>query len=1520
MSQSNQIHSDILDAHSRAVNMDSVLRLMIKHPYKDDYITLGDYLAIFVLSWNTKSVDSIAQKFKDIFDTNNNLAEDAAAMSIEMIKICLTACTDLVDKLGGRQDVITIGSMFSTIKEYMDTMNESIKDANDISNVDLTTFNNTYQQIVSLPEEEYMIKRVRYLIKVSLLHLAISSMGYDATYAKAVNVSKGILTTVLNRDIMELFDTPTIDVEDGGLIDYYQNVIEAIRTGDRSGINHPNFRGVLVNAADAYSSDELRRDILSMKRITSPDYYMSVASMFKVQQVSSFYDIQPGTPHYIFKGAEYYALLGQYTYYNPVNSSMGVYRSFIDEKLDIIATSGMFYNFISPIFINVSYIEDIENFYTSYGIRRRIDIVNEQNTIKPIEESVYVLNNDMDSGVVGVTEHIPTHTSVRYYPTYNDSGITVEDGPDIFNMSVPSQEVPYIIYVDAESNIRSKLFTGTVDGKYPNYKALIDDKKIAKSPNSIYVVVWSKSFKNSSITKIARASLFISTFNLETGTLDVETLQKKRSGFTKKTSDAVNKSLYFLTMGEGTDIMSRGNFKITEWTFEESSFMDAILNSDILRWWLSISEDQHTIASKKTKQLTFVHSSPFNRSKQGIDNSLRISAKRRVSSEDIVTNVFTSNGMRETVIKAGDKYLHCTYRTDTNTSMPKFLNILPKLLEYFTSVSEMYDFKYRYLHKISGLIPPQAVWTSDKSRTTAELHSDESLGMLIEHDPGLFTSSYNEVCAKTEHPVVVEDVESWEELDAVGRSGVKRKVLHFSRSDGTTTAYGCNKTNFPFVGVRTNSTSTSDGFPYAPCCFPTPQMGEDGSGFSKLYQKYTSGVLPLQYSINASSITKKRYALQIDEKAFLPADLIKSIKDLIPGPSKTLVRNGSKVTKGYNSLIRSGVHISQSSIIHCIIITGFDSNSQAYLDGIRPVGVESILGTYTNDSSQYENDEGIVANIRMMMANSIDPSLVSQEMLSYNYEDRIKYLSDRSSFLDPAIAIRAIEEYFLINLYCYYQGSETSGVDSGSVMIPIHDSYYTRQYIPGRINVLCMITRVRMNINGVNIQCEPIAAANKTSVTYIFADAENESLHSIPHDMVKDAYNMISIGNEGYDKNLNMERCLDDILPGTIESQSVDRRGKVSYFNVDYQTNKYSVFTEPHQPINIKETQEFTRCSSQLCLHLFGTPSSHSIVNGRVDGYWYTINSRGNGMFIPLNGEPERYGGNVYDSPVPSSGKSIIVKRRILERTNLIINEVIFFLYSLYVNNDRLNSTVKEFVIKYLSYTKEYNGDSADFYDVSAIPRLLPKTNSIETAITELNKTIPSLITERGILCYSKEYYDRLKTMISSFRLKMSINDMKIIRYIRGYYTSSSDYIKQDNTSVFHTEKELIRWKESIELSTKYEEFFKENNVITPELSDKRDPFVFNMDGNYYLIQNASYNSDPSTIAKVWRDKGYNPGFEVKGSSDEEYDIFCIDSDGKLVLCHKSSIDNGLKTIYYGSPQSFNDNTSTSNGGALLPL
>jgi len=1544
MSKGADFHREILQAYKVATDTDVPLRMIMRTP-EGEYAPFEIYIGMTILSGNRKDLDDLTEIYTRISHSGNRDTDAILAGSLGvrfayravrrvMDNFIDSVPEDELEDVRNNFDEIGLGSDFENLVSVQRDM-EQLSDVPSFKIEDAR-----FEEIQA--SDDYLLYRTVYLLKVASIIFKLDEIGIDGVVAEDDELTNSLVVGYVKFDTKEsyreLIQTPTYLLDEPSEYDEYGIATEIVAVLSKGGLSKKRLvkMGLSSETAEVVFEGLDFKDIKKVDR-ERYDYYMSIeyaSSVANLLHESSLTQDQLEDP---FDVEQYISRMEYLPYRDYLTYVLGIYYSYIDKSVNIVSVSKAFFETSSD---SVFIYNDINRL--SINIQ---DWLENEGGVSEVSSSIIQSMSQLSAyteGTIAISKHTPTNSSTRFYPTFRGSKIDKTDGLEIFDLASTSREVLYIVYVDGEGNERSKLYTGTVEGHSPDYETILNRKKLDKTPHHIYMLVWSKTFRTSIISDIPKASLFVVDIDLIQGSIDVESFYRKDGDTITDTTASVEASLDFLELGKGTTVVSRGSFRIYGWEppYREESFIELSLTDPIFSLWVTVPEDQHTVAIKGSKQLSFVYASPFGGDRKG--SGVKINAKKRITSEAMVDRVYTSKKSTSSKYKVDEetRYLLCTYTTNSSTSIESLLKSLPSVLEYYMDIEEPANDKYIRMHEAAGITEQETKWISDVQRGVRERYDNERLTSLMEADNRLFSVDYASVCPNARQPVKVpkKDLKKWKKTKIAGKKAdINRTVIRMGGN-----YYGCDTSDFPYIGVRTNNTSTSSAYGYAPCCFPKPQNGEvvDGTPVkSQLVSDYENGVDPQDSKNKGESLTVDRYSLKEDTYAKVPGDLSLLLEDYKVEFEPPKEGRGRRETISLDVPARIGVPRSPSSIIHSILKSGVPTDSKAYADGVREIvetegdmedeEAKSKMGVYSYDNSSIQREE-YVERVRAKMAESTHPNLLAQEMYNYNPEDRIKLLGDPLVYLDPKLFINAIEEYFNLNIYCFVQGTEKGGTDSGSLAIPYHEHFYCKPYRPTRRVLLIMMVKISAKSESFNneYQCEPIVMAYKKSGRHLWdlsesmdSDSEVGRRSMFNEEMSyiwETSYETLTWGRT-VESNIYSGPAVADRLPGKMFSQKIDSKGKAYSFEMRHRKVRYTVITDPTRPYNKPTTLgDSPRCTHKKCIELFGKPTCHSLRNGKVDGYWYPVSGRVRGFYVPLT-DGRTMGTEAYDPPIVEKGESNVMKWYRFGRSILFIRELITYMYYFV----RLDGHLSFWQNKVITYQGDYTGDGLDFYRFEEVGRNLPEANTLEDTMLNVYNMKTGLVDkvdgEYMVIAYSEKFRGKLKYLLKEIALSVQAEQDARPKHIRGYYSQSTDYIQRPNETVFHTADELTNWKLSSIVKTKEEGLTYEHSKITWDLSDRVTPYVYRKDKTYFLVQNVFHTVQAEYVALVWREQGYNPGYFTEGYTDEKPDVYCIDSTGELVLVSKSKKARPLSVLYYGSPMSYREGIEK-NQAALLCL
>ena len=604
---------------------------------------------------------------------------------------------------------------------------------------------------------------------------------------------------------------------------------------------------------------------------------------------------------------------------------------------------------------------------------------------------------------------------------------------------------------------------------------------------------------------------------------------------------------------------------------------------------------------------------------------------------------------------------------------------------------------------------------------------------------------------------------------------------------------------------------------------------------------------------------------------------------------------------------RYGVNHNTNSFLHCIC--------------------NAVDDPYYLEQPNSIAKDNYISHLRQYIAHNITPDLLKQELYDYTNVEILELLQDESKFYDPSLIYRAVEEIFGINIYVFTPGVNTMG----ALDVPRFKIFHSRPPRLQRPTVVIFKTWGSESNGLLYPQCELIVDLDETKreteretnkdqirIMKLFGAEMTEVCHKALQNTLKTI-----TWNSQPDNTLvaysNIYYYIDHygIFKVGVESlavsQFIDDNGKMRALTVRLKDQQeVTIMTLPSQPENLPVTKEIQRLNSELALRIFGQPTAITRDGlNQIDGFWFAILDIPHAEYIPIVPQEIPYLNLLpIGPPNPLLVLNINVTGRLhkLRRTLNIITQLVRWLYELGRATQPIN--VDSFVERYMTQDSDFNeltDDSADYYDLSRIPRKLPMVPTIEDAIAIMTPLAPSLFTQERIVLYNQTFAQRIVNMLrdySNLRFGMLPED---IEYIAGYYQLESDFATVPFSKIFITEKELNAWVASLKSSQNYSQYYNIHDTVEVTMAFSSDPYLYrDTDGKIYIIQNVLGGNKQKAlaIATQWARTKINIGFDSQPLLDfVPHMIYGVSQSANLIPIYDNTKEapRFVKLIYYGS-------------------
>ena len=1098
-------------------------------------------------------------------------------------------------------------------------------------------------------------------------------------------------------------------------------------------------------------------------------------------------------------------------------------------------------------------------------------------------------------------------TTTAYRPKLLGKSVTVDDGLDIFNYSIPSVYAPFIKYVDKFGKAYYKVYNGGKLESEPNYDLTIIKKEKSNRPNTIYITLWLGDYNSDGSVQIKNAikeSFFTVLYNLDNNYLTVEAPigVSGKKGLVREKEVAIARAqnaMPNIVFGSGQETRVKGNFKLWNINLDESLFLHMILNFPVLSVYLY---DEETVTPHAFKQRLDIHfrsiysdikEAETRSEESNIANyaSVSITINNKITTVEDNYQIMTDDGPRLQKVAAQTPYLSIKVSKATSKeTLEEFVKLFQILIGYYRqnveTVQELYD------TIIPGVRDELQVLLSGKNKKIEKQGgkgkskgnkygkgSTNRIDDLKAKAPDLFVEPFSRLCQAKHQPIIIDpaDIEEFTN-QRFGPKNMKRQVMPFPK-DNPIWYFGCPDDAIPYPGVKLNNRMPNkDKYPYFPCCAETDSMAP---GSNSKYRKYIENV-PIDRKRGAKAEKKisTNKILRSERVAFLP----KNINELV-----------NAYTDNPIDMVRFGVPNSINSLLHCVCVAVDDPQYYAIED-------DEELELYINGLRQY-------------IADHVDPALLKQEMFDYDDDEIISYLTKTNEYYDPSLVYRAVEEIFGVNIYVFTTLDNGDGV----IDIPRFKVFHSR---PERLYrpTIVIIKTMGSESNGLEFpQCELIVDFDrqKNEIVKLFGASMTKICHNVLIGVMKTlSWEPEPARDRTFSVHANLFYYIDhpDIFRTPIVSQYIDDYGKMRAITLDLGSSGFATIqTIPSQPENIPHSQEIHRMTFELATRMLGNPiaCTRDIYN-RIDGLWYQIMDVKFGEYVPI--VPINATGVLDDlevgrlNPLVPEGENLTGRMSVLKRTLNIIIQIVRWLYELALSDGVPDPLT--FAQRYMAIDEEPVEDSAVYYDLSALDRKLPSYNTIDEALADMETIIPDLISNGMIIMYNKTFADRMIRMLTDYDNLRQGMDHTRKNYIDNFFERDTDFIQNPGSKIFISNKDLDAWLLSLKSTQDYSKYFKINKTLTVNMKSIMDPIIYeHNDGTMYIIQNVIGGSYAKAlaVAQTWKNYKINVGSNATPVQvTPPHVIYSISPTSiiKPIQDHRNGNTDFLKILYFGPSNS----------------
>lgn len=1046
--------------------------------------------------------------------------------------------------------------------------------------------------------------------------------------------------------------------------------------------------------------------------------------------------------------------------------------------------------------------------------------------------------------------------------------LTVEDGLDLFNYSVPSMFAPFIRYIDEMGQVYTKVYTGTGVDDQPRYQNIVAEGR-EQARSVLLLTLWLSDLNSPYSEELKYApkeEFFAVVYYLDQNHLTVEVPiePEEKRGLIEDPEEAfarLAQALPFLQLGLREEIQVKGSFDIFNLELDETFFLDTVLIEPVMNNYLYMEESVRPFSLKRRIDLYY----------------------HPMMVDDAYINAANVSMIVSQRSEGDSKYVHISVtQAESEQELEVFFHIFDLLLRLYLRELPATQEAYARLPELTNLAQLSKREKEVDPNKATRRRSKKSILELVEKAPQIFTRNYSRSCQSYRQPVILEpeEVDEWTStFISIKNKLEERRVIRFPKEEPSF-FFGCPNDRIPYPDLTKNR----DGNTLVPCCFAS--RNEEGES---LYEDYLAD-RPIDFRPGAQG-----------------NNLIITNKILLPGRVGVLPVTVESVLSKANiqgRLVRYGVSYAPDSLLHCICVAVED---------------ERYLELDEEDRQQY------IREVRRYIARNIDPHVLMQELYDYQVQDIEEYLDDEDSYLDPALYYRAIEEIYNINLYVFRSAENEV---SGEIDLPRYKSFHARP-LRDRLSVLILKNYGSESDGLLNPQCELIVDNSDRSVVKVFDMSMTNVCHSILTKAVQTMTGQIQGMAIALYRNLYYQADHLTLYPWTAEAQIIDENGKVRAIVFRLEDGLgLTLYTIPSQPLSLPIAEDLPHIPLSRAQALFpdsttgGSRITAYSINdqGDVVGVWIKVLEVEHAEYIPVL--PERVNLPLPQIPPPSlfvmEESDITFRLRKVKRDAKILVQLIRWLYQIALQ--RRNTTPEEWLQSYVVVRDPPSTDSATYYDFSRLTRKLPQQEwpSSKEAIVALGRVAPTFVEGNKVAIYGQELFYKVKAMLLDYdRLTYDAFDRPPM-ILEDYYHGIDDFIANPQSKLFLNEADFQAW---LDRNRSPESNYP---LVRAILTDAHPvtPYIYRFKDRLMMVQNCTQGDQATAlaIAYVWYYYRVNLGYYARPLSHvPAHIVYGLTTDGQLqiLLDERGNSDSYLEIVYHGASL---DYVPPRRYAALLPL
>ena len=1080
-----------------------------------------------------------------------------------------------------------------------------------------------------------------------------------------------------------------------------------------------------------------------------------------------------------------------------------------------------------------------------------------------------------------------------FHPRYIDgSEILVDHGLYIFDTAVVKEDVPFIQYRSKTQNYYK--IHELKEGTYRDYEKI--KLKTSDESNKLYVnfldIPAQIQIEDKPVDIILPG--FTLVYSFANGELNIEIPGKQETAelVRESTIQRVLEVFPLLDLGQSNETKIRGTFRIFEMRYDEISLAHAILNEEPLSLFLFLEEK--TVA-QCFKARTDIYFRPLFDEEYGPDKEEK---KTYVSSPFTVSFALKNKVLEKAEvirIRGSDQVLRLPSKTEylhVTVTEAKDIPKLEHFMHFIHGFLGLYS-KYRetYFSIYEDAFPNLSLRTGHEEEEEIKQTPTYSLFDLTKQVPDLFVSNVGRRCTK--HPKIIEpqDYKKWEET--LTKTGEKRQIMMFPKKNPK--AYVCPSKDAPYPGLVIVPQSGEVYKKYGgfvPCCFAKDKGVRTGKRASRVNGKETNYTA---WFYNREPPKPKHTGITVGKRVSTEGGLkripIHLEQLLAKGTADPEIIHTSMLVIDEDKpglFLREGVPISRNSILHALFIAGED---EIYLE------------------SNSEEREEKIRNTRKILAESVNPNLLKQELYDLTNSEITQLLADSDVFLNPALFYRALEEIFDVNIFVLLPEPDDI---TGNIQIPRNKQFHIRSLRKDRKTVILYMHLGSEFDIAEFPQCELIiyqdrAKNTETSIfdntmTQILYDTLMEKAGTITWRGFREDFGVVRKMEENIYSVIDYEKLFEE-KHCKLHSQHIDAQGKMRALEITYSGREFVAVCMPSQPINLKTMNSDKLTQPYLIsLDLVSKLFDEFVIcdnQDRIPGVFCTVQGIKECVFIPCE-----IGENVNKASIfsplftPASPTEISSEISTALRVSNIIVQLVKFCFEIFVIHRETTLTfdagyiispeeqnVEDFINSYIEKLDE-ESVAINYYNIDELKPILPKVLSTTDALrviyentqnlvvaSRVNKerevlsTLPlqSNINEEYKFSFTADLISKVRNILTWYNEVLSgtvmtydldaepnkyFDNYYIRSILNNFYTRSSDFLLSEHTFVFIGDDDFNSWLSGIIGGPASDKI---RDIVTKIYPPKyRYPYFFRdlNDNTISLVQNLETTNKEEAIEK----------------------------------------------------------------------